>query len=136
MVRLRSCASSTMIVSYWRSSRSRAISASRTPSVISLTRVESPTWPGNRTFQPPAPPSGAPSAPRVARGRAPARGGDPDLPAGRSAQGRPELLGDPLGHGARGDPPRLGVPDAAPDAPARRPRGLGGRGGLAGGGSA
>ena len=41
MLRLRSCASSMMIVSYWRSIRSCWISASRMPSVISLTKVSS-----------------------------------------------------------------------------------------------
>ncbi|CAB4928540.1 unannotated protein [freshwater metagenome] len=50
MFRLRSCASSMMRVSYWRSSRSRWISASRMPSVISLTRVESEDWSVNRTL--------------------------------------------------------------------------------------
>src|SRR3712207_8851247 len=36
---------------------------------------------------------------------------EPDLPAHRPAEGGVELLGDALGHRARGDPPRLGVPD-------------------------
>ena len=62
MLRLRSCASSRMIVSYWRSSRSCAISASRTPSVMSLTRVPSPTWSVNRIFQPTTSPSGLPTS--------------------------------------------------------------------------
>ena len=38
MLRLRSWASSMMIVSYFRSSRSRCSSASRMPSVITFTR--------------------------------------------------------------------------------------------------
>ena len=50
MLRLRSCASSMMIVSYGRSIRSRWISASRMPSVISLTSVPSPTRSVNRTW--------------------------------------------------------------------------------------
>ena len=40
MLRLRSWASSMMIVSYLRRSRSRCSSASRMPSVISFTRLE------------------------------------------------------------------------------------------------
>ena len=45
----RSCASSMMIVSYADRVRSRWISASRMPSVISLTSVSSPTWSWKRT---------------------------------------------------------------------------------------
>ena len=41
MLRLRSCASSMIIVSYARSSGSLCVSASRMPSVISLTRARS-----------------------------------------------------------------------------------------------
>ena len=62
MLRLRSWASSRMIVSYCRSSRSCAISASRTPSVISLTSVESLTWSVNRILKPTASPSGVSSS--------------------------------------------------------------------------
>ena len=62
MLRLRSWASSRMIVSYCRSSRSCAISASSTPSVISLTSVPSPTWSVNRIFQPTTSPSGLASS--------------------------------------------------------------------------
>jgi hypothetical protein len=43
MFRLRSWASSTMIVSYRRNIRSRWISASRMPSVITFTSVPSAT---------------------------------------------------------------------------------------------
>ena len=39
MFRLRSCASSMTMVSYWRSSGSPCVSASRMPSVISLMRA-------------------------------------------------------------------------------------------------
>src|SRR3712207_7057087 len=48
--------------------------------------------------------------------------GEAHLPADHLAQRRPQLLGDPLGHGARGDPPRLGVADPAADAPAQLQR--------------
>ena len=65
MLRLRSCASSMISVSYWRSSRSDCSSASRMPSVISLTSVSSPTWSVNRTFQPTAPPSGTSSSSEI-----------------------------------------------------------------------
>ncbi len=77
MLRLRSCASSMMIVSYWRSSRSVWISASRMPSVISFTRVSPPTWSVKRTFQPTALPSGvfSSSATRSATVRAASRRG-------------------------------------------------------------
>ena len=50
MLRLRSWASSMISVSYRDSSRSPVSSASRMPSVISLTSVFSPTWSVNRTF--------------------------------------------------------------------------------------
>ncbi len=49
MLRLRSWASSMISVSYRRSIRSRWISASRIPSVISFTSVPSDTWSVNRT---------------------------------------------------------------------------------------
>ncbi len=63
MLRDRSWASSMMIVSYARSSRSVWISASRMPSVISFTKVASGfTWSVNRTFQPTASPSGVRSS--------------------------------------------------------------------------
>ena len=84
MLRLRSCASSMIIVSYARSSRSVWISASRMPSVISLTSVS--------------------VADLV---------GEADLPADRLAERGVQLLGDPLGHRAGGDPARLGVADQA-----------------------
>ena len=102
MLRLRSWASSRMIVSYWRSIRSRAISASRTPSVISLTSV--------------------PVAHLV---------GEPDLAADDVAQRAVQLLGDPLGDAARGDPAGLGVPDPAPHAAAQLEGDLRQLGGLA-----
>ncbi len=50
MLRLRSWASSMINVSYWDSSRSVWISASRMPSVISLIRLLSPTSSVNRTL--------------------------------------------------------------------------------------
>ncbi len=77
MLRLRSCASSMIRVSYWRSSPSVWISASRMPSVISFTRVASPTWSVKRTFQPTASPSGvlSSSATRSATVRAAIRRG-------------------------------------------------------------
>ncbi len=50
MLRLRSCASSMISVSYRDRSRSRCISASRMPSVMSLTSVPSPDWSVNRTL--------------------------------------------------------------------------------------
>ena len=62
MLRLRSWASSRMIVSYWRSSRSWAISASSTPSVMSLTSVASETWSLNRILKPTTSPSGLSSS--------------------------------------------------------------------------
>lgn len=59
----RSCASSMMIVSYASSSRSVWISASRMPSVISFTKVDSGfTWSVKRTFQPTVSPSGVSSS--------------------------------------------------------------------------
>jgi hypothetical protein len=51
-----------MIVSYWRSSRSCAISASRTPSVMSLTSVPSEIWSANRILKPTTSPSGVSSS--------------------------------------------------------------------------
>lgn len=77
MLRLRSCASSMIRVSYWRSSPSVWTSASRMPSVISLTRVFGPTWSVNLTFQPTASPSGlsSSSATRSATVRAAIRRG-------------------------------------------------------------
>ncbi len=77
MLRLRSCASSMIRVSYWCSSRSVWISASRMPSVISLTSVSGPTWSVKRTFQPTASPSGvrSSSATRSATVRAAIRRG-------------------------------------------------------------
>lgn len=77
MLRLRSCASSMMIVSYCCNSRSVWISASMMPSVISLTSVLSPTWSVKRTFQPTASPSGvcSSSATRSATVRAAIRRG-------------------------------------------------------------
>lgn len=78
MFRDRSWASSMMIVSYARSSRSVWISASRMPSVISFTNVPSwSTWSVNRTFQPTASPSGvcSSSATRSATVRAAIRRG-------------------------------------------------------------
>ena len=50
MLRLRSWASSMMIVSYLRSCRSRCSSASRMPSVISLTRLGLRVRSVNRTW--------------------------------------------------------------------------------------
>jgi len=77
MFRLRSCASSRMIESYSRSSRSPCVSASRMPSVISLMAVRLPTWSWKRTLQPTTPPSSVPSssAMRAATERAAMRRG-------------------------------------------------------------
>ena len=50
MLRERSWASSMMIVSYLRRSRSRCISLSRMPSVITFTRVLSLDWSVKRTW--------------------------------------------------------------------------------------
>ncbi len=50
MLRLRSWASSMMIVSYLRSSRSRCSSLSRIPSVMSLMRVSAETLSVKRTW--------------------------------------------------------------------------------------
>ena len=50
MFRLRSCASSMISVSYRRNCRSRAISFSKMPSVISLTSVSSADTSVNRTL--------------------------------------------------------------------------------------
>ena len=103
MLRLRSWASSMMIVSYARSIRSRWSSASRMPSVISLTSV------------------------RVADVV-----GEPHLVADGLAELGAELLGDPLGDAAGGDPARLGVPDQRPRTPAAELEAdLGQLGGLA-----
>ena len=107
MLRLRSCASSMISVSYWRSIRSGCISASRMPSVISLTRVS--------------------LADLV---------GEAHLVADHVAQLGAQLLGDPLGHRAGGDPPGLGVPDQAVHAAAQLQADLGQLGGLAGAGLA
>ena len=90
MLRLRSCASSMMIVSYWRSSRSCWISASRMPSVISLTSVSSSDLVG-----------------------------EADLPADGLAERRVQLVGDALGDRARRDPAGLRVADDAVDAAAQ-----------------
>ena len=49
MLRLRSWASSMMIVSYRRSRRSRCTSASKMPSVITFTKVPGPTLSVKRT---------------------------------------------------------------------------------------
>ncbi len=50
MLRLRSWASSMISVSYWSSMRSFCSSASRMPSVMSLTRVRSLAWSVKRTL--------------------------------------------------------------------------------------
>lgn len=90
MLRERSWASSMMIVSYARSSRSVWISASRMPSVMSLTKVPSGfTWSVKRTFQPTASPRGV------------------------------QLLRHTLGDRAGGDAAGLGVADHAADAAAQ-----------------
>ena len=97
-MRLRSCASSMMIVSYRRSSRSRWISLSRMPSVITLMRVV------------------------VAHPV-----GEPHLVADEPAELDAELLGDALGDRARGDAARLRVRDrlaAELEADLRQLRGL------------
>src|SRR4051795_11886721 len=128
MLRLRSWASSMMIVSYWRSIRSRWTSASRTPSVMSLTSVRSPTSSVNRTFQPTTSPSGEPISSAIRSAPPP---GTRALRAAAGPRRRADLLGDPLGHRAGRDPPRLGVPDPAPDTPAELQQDLRQLGGLA-----
>ena len=77
MFRLRSWASSTMTVSYSRSSGSRWISASRMPSVITLIAVSGPTRSAKRTANPTVDPSGvlSSSAMRAATLRAAIRRG-------------------------------------------------------------
>ena len=105
MLRLRSWASSMISVSYWRSIRSPVSSASRMPSVISLTSV---------------------CLADVV--------GEPDLPADRAAELGAQLLGDPGGHRARGQPARLGVPDHAAHPAAELQADLGQLGGLPGAG--
>ena len=122
MLRDRSWASSMMIVSYARSSRSVWISASRMPSVISLTKVASGfTWSVNRTFQPTASPSGvsSSSATRSATVRAAIRRGwvcpimPRDAPAQLHADLR-DLRGLP-GAGLTGDDHDLVVTDGLRD---------------------
>ena len=77
MLRLRSCASSMMIVPYSESSRSPCVSASRMPSVISFTTERAPTWSWKRTLYPTSSPSPVPSssAMRAATERAAMRRG-------------------------------------------------------------
>ena len=62
--------------------------------------------------------------------------GEADLPADRLPDLGPQLLGDPLGDGAGGDPAGLRVPDHAPDAAAELHADLGDLRGLAGAGLA
>ena len=62
--------------------------------------------------------------------------GEPDLVADHVAERGAELLGDPLGDGARRDPARLGVPDQAVHAAAELEADLRQLGGLAGAGLA
>jgi len=85
MLRLRSCASSMIRVSYFDSQRSVWISASRMPSVMNLIAVCSPTASLKRTWKPTAPPSGtcSSSATRRATERAAIRRGwvQPTMPA-------------------------------------------------------
>ena len=57
--------------------------------------------------------------------------GEPHLVADRVPEPGAELLGDPLGDGARGDPPRLRVPDLPGDATAELQADLRQLGGLA-----
>ncbi len=62
MLRLRSCASSTMMVSYAASSGSPCVSASRMPSVISLTNASGFVWSAKRTLYPTASAAAGPSS--------------------------------------------------------------------------
>ncbi len=62
MLRLRSWASSMMMALYLRSSLSRWISASRMPSVMSLTLVDRLTSPVKRTWKPTSWPISTPSS--------------------------------------------------------------------------
>ncbi len=77
MFRLRSCASSTMMVSLRRNSGSRSTSASSTPSVTTRTTDAGSVRSSKRTFQPTAPPRPTPSssAMRAATARAAMRRG-------------------------------------------------------------
>src|SRR5664279_5231499 len=86
MFRLRSCASSRMIVSYAESILSLAISASRMPSVISFTRVFGPVWSPNRMVYPTAAPNS------VSVSSAICSGGDPAWL--RVADGAPDPAAD------------------------------------------
>ncbi len=72
MLRLRSCASSTMIVSYAASMRSPCVSASRIPSVISFTKASGRVSSVKRTLKPTRSPTLVSSscAMRVATARA------------------------------------------------------------------
>ncbi len=89
MLRLRSWASSRMIVSYWRSSRSRRDLGEQDAVGHQLDQGGVAHLVGEAHLE-------------------------PDGLAQRGVQ----LLGDALGDAARGDPPRLGVPDPATDAAA------------------
>ena len=102
MLRLRSWASSRMIVSYCSRKRSPCVSASRMPSVISLTQVSRETWSPKRTLYPTAWPSGVFSSWASA------------------------------GHAAGGDAPRRRVPDQARHAAAQVQTDLRELGGLPG----
>ena len=106
MLRLRSCASSMMMVLYFRSSLSRWISASRMPSVISLILVAVLTSPVKRTWNPTSWPISTP------------------------------IEGDAFGNGARGKAARLGVADQALVPEAEFQAHFGDLGGLAGTGFA
>ncbi len=77
MLRLRSCASSMISVSYVASSGSPCVSASRMPSVISLTSVPGFVWSLKRTLYPTTVPSSVDSscAIRAATARAAIRRG-------------------------------------------------------------
>ena len=101
MLRLRSCASSMMMALYLRSSLSRWISASRMPSVMSLTLVDAADL-----------------------------AGEADLEADFLADLDAEFLRDALGHGAGREPARLGVADQPVLAQAELEAHLGDLGGL------
>ena len=106
MLRLRSWASSMISVSYARSCRSRWISASRMPSVITLMKV---------SLADPV--------------------GEPDCEPTGAAELGAELLGDALGHGSGREPARLGVADEALHAETELEAQLRELGALAGSGS-
>src|SRR6185312_8695676 len=79
MLRLRSCASSMMMVSYAESHGSPWVSASRMPSVMNLIRLRSDTWSLKRTWKPTMSPTCVPSSSATRRATDRASGGEAQL---------------------------------------------------------